>query len=1438
MFDLKKLLEDAVNGLGETVGLRQRPQPGSTAKPAPKPVQKPQGNFFTDTANNLGQGAKNLSDFSKTLTAGIQQGAGSVGDVALQAGSAIANPIVKALNPDIAQYVDQATVDYTEPLRQNVHNLKDAEGKNIIGTTNVDQNAANIANGRGNVQDYSAVLGKGLEAANTATMLANPVTIARGLPVAQAVKLGAKDAALFGTTGGLQGGLQTYGATGDLGQAVKQGATSALLSGATQGALDIVAPVIGSVIRNTPKATTKLVNTAIDAVPTAQKLTDAHPEILQLKDTGTQLFEQRQGLINRGATEYSPAVRQIDNAIKNLGQEYNATYQRVMAQSKNQLQRGSIQIPGGKDNILPPENITKNIQDGDKIDVNGKTYTYKSEIGLLGNKEEFLYPEKAYEDYLVINRDGNKTSINSIYEGEKPIYKFDNSKETPKLTEEQYLSQNRAGFMDGAEPALHQNKIRTKRGQSNVVEGVMDNMGNNNIRRQELRQEYQQKVSTGDIAQPTRIEQLVEKANGLPELQSTQAARRLLDKQGVSWKGQPQDLPIIGQNLNQRTVETPEINQSLIPEQPVNIAPPKQTKQSAKPSVSENDIQKASSYLDNTPQLEIVNGKYVSPITGEPVEGLSPPIAREAPRGTQLPTINTKKVSNLDKIFRSTRSVIERQGEKGKELGTLLQKSRDDEELFQASLLKEMPTVPKLKDKEFENFVDATQGNAKPLNDKVVKAVAEWQAVHPQIRQRAVDSGLDVGDLGPNYYPHFIDYDRVFKDKNTFNEAINHLVKTGQAKNQQEAIKLLGYARDVSRNRAFGNLESSRLVDLPFYDKTNNSFRQYLQSSSRRIAQTENFGAKDEKALDLITKAGNEGYDTEAMKNAYDVAVGAKKYNQSTEKASRNVRRYITTTRLGLGALTNTSQSVNTGIVTGHLRTLNSMIKQLDPKQREFVHDTGVIADTIINDLRAQQGFESFGKSTLGKAINAVTAPGFGAVEKFNRGVAAVAGRDYGLRLAQQGKDDVLRRLGVTGDIKNNTLTKAQQVQIARKVVEKTQFKVDPQDLPGWTDSPGGKLVSQFRTFSYNQAKFFSNEVLKPVAKGNILPLTRVLAALPLGYALYETRRAIDGRPEEEDKFKVGLESFSKIGGAGLALDIYRGINPVNGNYIPPDRRVSMAAGTIGGPAVGQAINLVGGLSEALQHKNVPDSNPDLEGKVAVKNLEDGKYNDLTSLTRQAIQQVPIVGTPLANRLIPYTKQSEDKSVATPGQTEPTITEKDGKFKATVDGSVNTYKTKKAAEKAIKSDDFKKSDENIRVDGDTVYRKDADGDVTTIPKIKYDYQLNTATLEKQKKADDLDGWMTTAESQLNNIYKQLEDKNIDPLDAIKLQSDADDLLALAQKYGGYKGFTKPKKGKSGKKGGKYDYSKRLETATSQQQSVDGALRKLVYGSKITRKKIG
>ena len=48
--------------------------------------------------------------------------------------------------------------------------------------------------------------------------------------------------------------------------------------------------------------------------------------------------------------------------------------------------------------------------------------------------------------------------------------------------------------------------------------------------------EYHAKVATGEIVGKTALEQRIEAANGHPDNESTQAARRILERRGIEWR--------------------------------------------------------------------------------------------------------------------------------------------------------------------------------------------------------------------------------------------------------------------------------------------------------------------------------------------------------------------------------------------------------------------------------------------------------------------------------------------------------------------------------------------------------------------------------------------------------------------------------------------------------------------------------------------------------------------------------------------------------------------------------------------------------------------------------------------------------------------------------------------------------------------------------------
>jgi hypothetical protein len=132
----------------------------------------------------------------------------------------------------------------------------------------------------------------------------------------------------------------------------------------------------------------------------------------------------------------------------------------------------------------------------------------------------------------------------------------------------------------------------------------------------------------------------------------------------------------------------------------------------------------------------------------------------------------------------------------------------------------------------------------------------------------------------------------------------------------------------------------------------------------------------------------------------------------------------------------------------------------------------------------------------------------------------------------------------------------------------------------------------------------------------------------------------------------------------------------------------------------------------------------------------------------------------------------------------------------TSNNPVDITKITKSAQLTLAKDSFDKSGKNYQVVGDTVLRRSVDGTITATPKVKYDYQVGTATMVKQKAANDFQGWLKTAQGQIDSINTQLQDPSIDPLEAIQLQNDAQTISDNAAKYLGYGGFTKGKSAKT------------------------------------------
>lgn len=686
-----------------------------------------------------------------------------------------------------------------------------------------------------------------------------------------------------------------------------------------------------------------------------------------------------------------------------------------------------------------------------------------------------------------------------------------------------------------------------------------------------------------------------------------------------------------------------------------------------------------------------------------------------------------------------------------------------------------VPTALKLKGNDVEDFWNTVKNGATPTNDNVAQAAKEWKAFSPQFRERGVGAGLKIGDQ-PNYLPK--EYNpNVFKAGTAENAtAADALVKAGQAKDINEAQSILrGYQGQSLGTSTFGHFEKARSkIDIPGELHSTGVLDKYIDQGSRRIAEAHHFGPNGEIGKTLVGNVSKEGGDAhkagEALQNYLHNPSAGKA--DPFGKAARGTFALLRETKAGLS---HSVQSTNVAVDT-RLRDFGSGWKDFITRNKDAAQFIKEADTTNMNDIRGIATQETGLQGKAGKFI----APGLHHIMQMNRAIATVAGKNYGDWLAVRGDAKSiarLRELGVKGDI-GSKLTRPQQLDASRGVVNETMFSSSRATTPINAETKTGKIVGQARTgYLYKQTGFIWNRVMKEAARGNLAPLAKLgTLGLPGAAGVAAVKNRISGK--SEGLGGLALNSAGAVGGLPAEL----GVSAARYGLSSKEKAIETIAGDTA-PIAGDATKLISSAYDAAKGNTKP-------------------------IESYAAGLVPIAGSRLAKvanpppNIAPKGSPGDLKAKGTAeakaleskaGQADTLQKLSNGKYAYTTsDGDVTVHQVDslQAARKALAESAFKKSGDSYRTVGNTVYRKDAAGNVTTMTKDAYAYKIGAATLIGQKNANDMGGWMKTAKGQLDSIAKQLQDPNIDPLDAQQLQNDADSLQSQIDKYTKYGGFTK------------------------------------------------
>lgn len=531
-----------------------------------------------------------------------------------------------------------------------------------------------------------------------------------------------------------------------------------------------------------------------------------------------------------------------------------------------------------------------------------------------------------------------------------------------------------------------------------------------------------------------------------------------------------------------------------------------------------------------------------------------------------------KGVNKLEQGIISKGGVLSKLGPFGEQMAQTFAQQFSDRQQYTQQVLDNLKPFFGLKNADAEVVRNAVQSNdpevfkaLTPAQQGGVNAIRETM---PQVLDRATAAGRNVGDLGATYFPRVTDWSKLKFGTSAYNDAIDHLVKSGQAADDTDAVAKLEEQRNHDLGLAqptFGNFKS-RDLDLPVGQvPAKQALDYYVRGAAHTTTQAENFGADSNKLHAMIAGVKSTGHDAGLAAKVADRVMHVPK----PSALGSQVRGVFGLTRLSKAAIAHSTQLLNPSSMVGYGRTAGSLVKAaFKPEDWKWAQSTGINSE--LNEIRKAAGFEG----VVGKG----TAPALNSVMRLNRTTTAIAGRDAARAWAKAGRTDLLERiLGVVPKVAGK-LSPEEEVQAGRNLVQKTMFNHNPLDTPLWAETEGGRFVGQYRMqYGYKQTGFIYNSIVKEARNGNLAPLARFVLGVPLaGGAVIGTKSLITGNKPDLSPANVASQ-----GGGGLVADA-----ATQGPFLK-----SNPAGTVAGevaPVAGEGVTIGQDTALALQGNSKP----------------------------------------------------------------------------------------------------------------------------------------------------------------------------------------------------------------------------------------------------------
>ena len=621
------------------------------------------------------------------------------------------------------------------------------------------------------------------------------------------------------------------------------------------------------------------------------------------------------------------------------------------------------------------------------------------------------------------------------------------------------------------------------------------------------------------------------------------------------------------------------------------------------------------------------------------------------------PIIKSSKVKNFIPPFKETfktaskkqvlrlvdNKALTRYGEEGK---TIFNKIKNAEKVATFDKSKQLMKLDKelksLPDEHALNFKDYVEGTI-PTPPEAQKSVSAWKEISNDVATTAKEAGLTIKvtqdgktikiPFNPreNYYPQIINDKEL---KKAFSGAnYEKFVNSFAAKNDipvAKAKKMLETA--ISKNQ-YGNLERPRLGNMPdevLQKDPRIALPEYINKAYDRLSIAKEFGG-DDKILDkLVDQARKKGLDSEEIYKLTNRLLGREKFDESAKKVSSGIRAYNNITKLSLAAVTNLGDIIKTPTRTNITSTLKGIYKSFTKKGKTFAGKAGVL-DPVLDNFAKETG--------IGEKLYKYT--GFKWTESKLRQITANASKNYidllAIKLKKNPNNAFARRRLEQFDLNpesilKNGLSDKDYSKGAIKAISDLQ-PTAPTDIPHYWQSPGGKVITQYKTFAYKQMKFAKEFIYDESKKGNLKPLiTFLIAGQAVGEGVADLKAAIRGRERETDPFQRIVDNYMTIGGVGMVTDFIRAITD--------DTQGSAFMKFVGGPTLSDLNDYLFAIKGDVQA--IKDKKKFVFGKSS------NKGERQTKTGKKVIGSIPVVGPFISNKAFPT---KEAYKARTPGST-------------------------------------------------------------------------------------------------------------------------------------------------------------------------------------------